>query len=93
MVSTSIARQRFGCSPSPARVERRMLMTHINDFQAQANVLMVELDDSTSAMMGLVCSRQTTGPAWDAAARRQRNSYGRWSAFLKKSDHFGPVPT
>jgi hypothetical protein len=66
-------------------------MTHRNDFQTQANVLMVELDDSTSAMMGMVFSHQTTGPVWDAASRRQSTSFGRWAAFLKRSDHFGLV--
>ncbi|HEX8593959.1 MAG TPA: hypothetical protein VF682_11890 [Pseudomonas sp.] len=66
-------------------------MTHRNDFQSQANVLMVELDDSTSAMMGMVFCHQTTGPLWDAAAKRQSASFGRWAAFLKRSDHFGQV--
>jgi hypothetical protein len=65
------------------------VMTLRNDFQSQANALMVELDDSTSVMMGLVCSHQTTGPVWEAASMRQSTSFGRLAAFLKRSDHFG----
>lgn len=47
---------------------------------------MLELNDATCAMMGMVGSHQTTGPLWEAAAMRQSRSFGRWTAFLRESD-------
>ncbi|WP_095093951.1 hypothetical protein [Pseudomonas sp. Irchel 3A5] len=64
-------------------------MTMHIDFSAQANVLMFELNDATSAMMGMVGIHQTTGPVWIAATARQSLSFGRWNAFIKKSEMYG----
>ncbi|PHN28862.1 hypothetical protein ALP94_03598 [Pseudomonas savastanoi pv. glycinea] len=64
-------------------------MTMHIDFSTQANVLMFELNDATTAMMGMVGTHQTTGPVWVAATARQSLSFGRWSAFIKKSEMYG----
>jgi hypothetical protein len=55
----------------------------------QASALMLELNDATCAMMGMVGSHHTTGPIWEAAAIRQSRSFGRWNAFLRESDIYG----
>jgi hypothetical protein len=65
-------------------------MTMHNDFSTQASVLMFELNDATTAMMGMVGAHQTTGPVWLAATVRQSLSFGRWNAFVNRSDVFGP---
>ncbi|MCI8210653.1 hypothetical protein AUC61_14035 [Pseudomonas sp. S25] len=64
-------------------------MTMHNDFSTQANVLMFELNDATTAMMGMVGAHQTTGPVWVAATARQSLSFGRWSAFIRRSEIYG----
>ena len=64
-------------------------MTIHNDFSTQANALMIELNDATTAMMGMVCTHQTTGPLWAAASVRQSRSFGRWNAFIRESDAYG----
>lgn len=64
-------------------------MTKRNDFSTQANALMVELNDSTTAMMGMVSLHQTTGPLWAAAAVRQSLSFGRWNAFVSQAQESG----
>lgn len=64
-------------------------MTAQTDFSVQANDLMIELNDATNAMMGMVGMHQTTGPLWIAAAARQGLSFGRWNAFVRGSDMFG----
>ncbi|MGV6393295.1 hypothetical protein ACTUVN_001191 [Pseudomonas caspiana] len=61
-------------------------MTLREDSRNQASALMLELNDATCAMMGMVGSHQTTGPLWEAAAIRQSRSFGRWNAFLRESD-------
>lgn len=61
-------------------------MTLRDDSLNQASALMLELNDATSAMMGMVGSHHTTGPVWEAAAIRQSRSFGRWNAFLRQSD-------
>jgi hypothetical protein len=78
--------------PSPqTKLNEVYDMTTRDNFQIEANELMVELNDATSAMMGMVTSHQTTGAVWDAAARRQSRSFGRWSSFLKQSDRYGQM--
>lgn len=64
-------------------------MTMRDDFKIQASALMLELNDATSAMMGMVGCHHTTGPVWEAASIRQSRSFGRWNAFLKQSDMYG----
>lgn len=61
-------------------------MTLRDDSLTQASALMRELNDATSAMMGMVGSHHTTGPVWEAASIRQSRSFGRWNAFLRQSD-------
>lgn len=64
-------------------------MTLLTDFNVQANELMVELNDATTAMMGMVGMHQTTGPLWTAATLRQGRSFGRWNAFIRQSEIYG----
>lgn len=64
-------------------------MTLTNDFSAQANELIFELNDATTAMMGMVGMHQTTGPLWAAAIVRQGRSFGRWNAFIRQSEIYG----
>ena len=64
-------------------------MTMRDDFKNQASVLMLELNDATSAMMGMVGSHHTTGPVWVAAAARQSRSFGRLNSFLRQSEIYG----
>jgi hypothetical protein len=66
-----------------------LIMTIHNDFSTQANALMIELNDATTAMMGMVCTHQTTGPLWAAASVRQTRSFGRWNAFIRQSEVYG----
>ena len=61
-------------------------MTLREESRNQASALMLELNDATSAMMGMVGAHQTTGPVWAAAALRQSRSFGRWNTFLRQSD-------
>lgn len=69
----------------------RLIMTMHNDFSTQASTLMLELNDATTVMMGMVGAHRTTGPLWLAATARQSLSFGRWNAFINRSDVFGPA--
>lgn len=66
-------------------------MTMHTNFNAQANALMIELNDATTAMMGMVGTHHTTGALWAAASVRQSRSFGRWSAFIRQSEVYGPA--
>jgi hypothetical protein len=65
-------------------------MTTHDDFNIQANELMCELNDATSALMGMVGKHHTTGSIWAAAAARQSHSYCKWSVFIQQSSIYGP---
>lgn len=64
-------------------------MTTHDDFNIQANALMCELNDATSALMGMVGKHHPTGSIWTAAATRQSRSYCTWSAFIQQSAIYG----
>ncbi len=64
-------------------------MTTHDDFNIQANALMCELNEATSALMGMVGRHHPTGSIWAAAARRQSRSYCTWSAFIQQSATYG----
>lgn len=64
-------------------------MTFHDDFNIQANELMSELNEATSALMGLVGKHHPTGSIWTAAASRQSRSYCKWSAFIRQSSIYG----
>lgn len=80
----------FSCPPVMF-VKEGYPMTMREDSRNQASALMLELNDATSAMMGMVGSHQTTGPIWEAAAMRQSRSFGRWNTFLRESDIYSHV--
>jgi hypothetical protein len=88
MLSYQLQGERLFSRPH-ARLRKGYLMTMRDDFKDQASVLMLELNDATSAMMGMVGSHHTTGPVWAAAAERQSRSFGRLNSFLRKSEIYG----
>jgi bifunctional pyridoxal-dependent enzyme with beta-cystathionase and maltose regulon repressor activities len=64
-------------------------MTTHDDFNIQANALMYDLNDATSALMGMVGKHNPKGSIWTAAATRQSRSYLKWSTFIQQSAAYG----
>jgi hypothetical protein len=60
-----------------------------NVSSTQATELMTELNEATTAMMGMVGTQQMSGPLWVAASVRQVRSFGRWNTFIKQSEMYG----
>ena len=57
-------------------------MASIDDFRFESHKLLLELDAATMGIMQLVSSRCVSGPAWEAATKRQHDAYECWDAFM-----------
>ena len=57
-------------------------MASIDDFRFESHKLLLELDAATMGVMELVSSRCVSGPAWEAATKRQHDAYARWDVFI-----------
>jgi hypothetical protein len=57
-------------------------MASIDDFRFESHKLLLELDAATMGMMQLVSSRCVSGLDWEIAAKRQRDAYKCWDAFM-----------
>jgi hypothetical protein len=66
-------------------------MESIDDFRFESHKLLLALDAATMGMMELVSSRCVSGPAWEAATKRQRDAYARWDAFINAKVGIGLI--
>lgn len=66
-------------------------MTSVDDFRIKSHALLMDLDAATAQMMQLVSARSVSGPAWEAAVKRQHDAYAHWNAFINSRDGADPA--